>query len=116
MAVQTCRLWYFGRFHLRSVNELQSLLLRVYRAADSKERSFVVFSRAHGELTLAAAAFLVERLLQGEGGVLVLDVDEDVTTRGRRRVPGGVLPSAPRWGGTEASDGGLVWWWCCCCC
>eukprot|EP00903_Cladosiphon_okamuranus_P012081 g11341.t1 len=41
-----------------------------------------------------------------EGGVLVLDVHEDVTTRGRRRVPGGVLPSAPRWAEeAEAGDG-----------
>lgn len=30
--------WYVGRFHLRSVNDLTSLLLRVYRAADSKDR------------------------------------------------------------------------------
>ncbi|CAM9839265.1 unnamed protein product, partial [Ectocarpus sp. 12 AP-2014] len=32
-----------------------------------------------------------------EGGVLVLDVPDDVTTRGRRRIPGGVLSYAPRW-------------------
>lgn len=35
--------------------------------------------------------------MQGEeGGVLVLDVRDELTTRGRR-VPGGVLPSVPRW-------------------
>lgn len=33
---------------------------------------------------------------QGEGGVLMLDARDDATTRSRR-VPGGVLPSAPRW-------------------
>ncbi|CAN0367159.1 unnamed protein product, partial [Ectocarpus sp. 12 AP-2014] len=32
-----------------------------------------------------------------EGSVLVLDVPDDVTTRGRRRIPGGVLSHAPRW-------------------
>lgn len=43
---------------------------------------------------------------QGEGGVLVLDIPEDMTAHGRKRVPGGVLPSAPRWKAEEGGDGG----------
>ncbi len=38
---------------------------------------------------------------------MVLDIPEDVTAHGRRRVPGGVLPSAPRWEAEEGGDG--VW-------
>ncbi|CAM9870084.1 unnamed protein product, partial [Pylaiella littoralis] len=52
-----------------------------------------------------AAAEMERQETEGEGeegGVLMLDVRDDVTTR-RRRVPGGVLPSAPRW--TVVVDG-----------
>lgn len=71
-----------------------------------KRRMLLLLALAHPRARPSHAPH-PQRVLQGEGGVLVLDVGEGVTTRGRRRVPGGAIPSAPRWAATEASDGVL---------
>ncbi|CAN0002017.1 unnamed protein product, partial [Scytosiphon promiscuus] len=58
-----------------------------------------------GERPDAAADAELQETEGGDGGVLVLEIRDDATTRGRRRVPGGVLPSAPRWIPTAAQEG-----------